>query len=84
VVELAFLHGALVDGRMALAAEVRQRMDILGLTQKGKRDLRWRVPSEAPAQETDGTVTVTDGTVTAINEYRRAVSGVTPGPDPSG
>lgn len=30
-----------------MAAEVRQRMDALGLTPKGKRDLRWRVPSPA-------------------------------------
>lgn len=31
------------------ASEVRLRMDALGLTPKGKRDLRWRVPEgEAP------------------------------------
>jgi hypothetical protein len=27
-------------------AEQRQRMDALGLTPKGKRDLRWRTPAE--------------------------------------
>ena len=36
------------------ASEVRLRMDALGLTPKGKRDLRWRPSSEAqaPAQVT--------------------------------
>lgn len=28
------------------AAEIRLRMDALGLTPKGKRDLRWRPPAE--------------------------------------
>lgn len=36
-------------GKAGLAAEIRQRMDGLGLTQKGKRDMRWR----AVDQETD-------------------------------
>jgi hypothetical protein len=31
--------------------ELRLRMDSLGLTPKGKRDLRWRLVSEAPAVE---------------------------------
>jgi hypothetical protein len=34
----------------AHASEIRLRMDSLGLTQKGKRDNRWRVV-EAPADE---------------------------------
>lgn len=34
-----------------LAAEIRQRMDGLGLTPKGKRDLRWRVPAPAEVAE---------------------------------
>lgn len=33
-----------------LAAEIRQRMDGLGLTPKGKRDLRWRVPEQTEAE----------------------------------
>lgn len=52
VVELAYLHGSLAEGRVTLAAEIRQRMDGLGLTQKGKRDLRWRVASEEEQAET--------------------------------
>lgn len=32
------------------ATEVRLRMDALGLTPKGKRDLRWRVAEEAEPQ----------------------------------
>lgn len=36
--------------KVALLAEERQRSDALGLTQKGKRDLRWRVVDE-PAEE---------------------------------
>lgn len=37
-------------GAVAIANELRLRMDGLGLTQKGKRDLRWRVVE--PAVET--------------------------------
>ena len=40
-VELAYVHDAFVRGDEK-AAEVRLRMDGLGLTSKGKRDLRWR------------------------------------------
>src|SRR5438309_1512057 len=43
-VELAWLFEEYVRGAK-VAAEVRQRMDGLGLTPKGKRDLRWRVPA---------------------------------------
>lgn len=39
------LHNADATGK---AAEIRLRMDALGLTPKGKRDLRWRVAA-APA-----------------------------------
>jgi hypothetical protein len=31
-------------------SEVRQRMDGLGLSAKGKRDLRWRAPTEHAAE----------------------------------
>ena len=49
-VELAWLHDANVKGdRDAKAAEVRLRTDGLGLTAKGKRDLRWRAPTEHAA-----------------------------------
>ncbi len=51
VVDLAYLHVELAEGRVTLAAEIRQRMDILGLTQKGKRDLRWRVGTEEQTEE---------------------------------
>lgn len=33
------------------AAELRLRMDGLGLTAKGKRDLRWRAPTEVVAEQ---------------------------------
>lgn len=33
---------------LAAANEVRLRMDSLGLTPKGKRDLRWRLPKAEP------------------------------------
>lgn len=33
------------------ASEVRLRMDALGLTPKGKRDLRWRIAAEKPEAE---------------------------------
>jgi len=44
-VELAYLHDAYVRGEEK-SAEVRLRMDGLGLTSKGKRDLRWRTAAE--------------------------------------
>ncbi len=43
VIELAHLQEEVSRGRISLATEVRQRMDGLGLTLKGKRDLRFRV-----------------------------------------
>jgi hypothetical protein len=42
-IELAYLEEELVRGTNSLASEVRQRADGLGLTPKGKRDLRYRV-----------------------------------------
>jgi hypothetical protein len=47
-VELAFVMRDYVRGDEK-AAEVRLRMDALGLSSKGKRDLRWRAPSEKVA-----------------------------------
>ena len=43
--------------------EQRLRMDGFGLTPKGKRDLRWRTPSETAAQ--------TGGSVPKLAEVRR-------------
>lgn len=34
---------------MSKASEIRLRMDALGLTPKGKRDLRWRLPGDPAA-----------------------------------
>jgi len=45
-VDLAYVHEEFVRGRWSLAGEVRLRLDGLGLTPKGKRDLRWRSPGE--------------------------------------
>ena len=50
-VELAYLQEELVRGKVTMASEVRQRMDGLGLTPKGKRDLRFRVVEETQAEE---------------------------------
>lgn len=41
--DLLELHSEWARGKTMLSAEVRLRMDGLGLTAKGKRDLRWRV-----------------------------------------
>lgn len=46
-IDLAYLHHDWSRGESKLAAEIRLRMDGLGLTPKGKRDLRWRVPPPA-------------------------------------
>lgn len=45
---LAFLVQAVWEGELKHAAEVRIRMDGLGLTPKGKRDLRLRVADSEP------------------------------------
>lgn len=50
-VDLLYLHDAMVTGGGYGANEVRIRMDGLGLTPKGKRDLRYRVA--APAEVAD-------------------------------
>jgi hypothetical protein len=45
-IDLAYLHDEWArGGGSKIAVEVRQRMDGLGLTPKGKRDLRWRAAS---------------------------------------
>ena len=41
--QLAYLFEEVEQGNLRFAGEVRQRMDGLGLTAKGKRDLRWLV-----------------------------------------
>lgn len=46
-IDLAYLHHEWCCGDVRLATEIRLRMDGLGLTPKGKRDLRWRVPAGA-------------------------------------
>lgn len=66
VVELAYVHHELAMGKLSAAAEVRLRMDLLGLTQKGKRDLRWRVGEALPEIEQPAGVT-------ELASYRGAV-----------
>ncbi len=58
------LHNAMTPSS---ANEVRLRMDALGLTPKGKRDLRWRVVVEARTS-----ADVPAG-VTALDDYRRTL-----------
>jgi hypothetical protein len=49
-VELAWVMDDMVrSGQATLVTAVQRRMDTLGLTAKGKRDLRWRPPTEQPA-----------------------------------
>lgn len=44
VIDLAYIYEQWVnDGTAALAAEIRQRQDALGLSPKGKQDRRWRL-----------------------------------------
>lgn len=62
---VVFLMEDFYRGEYKVAAEIRLRTDGLGLTQKGKRDLRWRIVAAAPA--------VPDGTVTALDDYRDLV-----------
>src|SRR3712207_87499 len=40
-------HDWCVSGQATLGSEVRLRVDGLGLSAKGKRDLRWRAPTES-------------------------------------
>lgn len=54
--ELARLHDRMESmegtrGLSSMASEVRQRKDGLGLSEKGKRDLRWRVVSDEVAEK---------------------------------
>lgn len=53
--QLAYLHHDLetlegAHGKASLAAEIRQRMDGLGLTPKGKQDRRWKVRRDEVAE----------------------------------
>lgn len=54
--DIAFaLDTILLHNRMtpSNANEVRLRMDALGLTPKGKRDLRWRLPGDPASEKQD-------------------------------
>ena len=58
--QLAYLHHDLermeeTRGKSSLAAEIRQRMDGLGLSQKGKRDLRLRIVGDEVNQQRSST-----------------------------
>lgn len=46
---LAYLHHEVERGKSSAAPEVRLRLDGLGLTQKGKRDFRWRIVTDEVA-----------------------------------
>lgn len=49
IVDLAYIYELWVmEPTAALAAELRQRQDGLGLSPKGKQDRRWRVVAKAP------------------------------------
>lgn len=47
-IDLAYLYEQWVrEPKVNIAAEIRQRMDALGLTPKGRQDRRWRMPPPA-------------------------------------
>jgi hypothetical protein len=51
-VDLAYVYEQWVnEPTIAIASEIRQRQDRLGLNPKGKRDLRWRVTEPAEVVE---------------------------------
>jgi hypothetical protein len=51
-IDLAYLHNEWVGGGpTSLVAEIRQREDRLGLSQKGLRDLRWRIAEEIDEED---------------------------------
>lgn len=51
-VDLAYVYEQWVnEPTIAIAAEIRQRQDRLGLNPKGKRDLRWRTSEPAEVVE---------------------------------
>jgi hypothetical protein len=43
---VAYRHHAVERGSFSVAGELRLRLDLLGSSQKGKRDLRWRVVAD--------------------------------------
>jgi hypothetical protein len=49
-IDLAYLYEEWARGDTKLSAEIRLRMDGLGLTAKGKRDLRWKMPEPDEGQ----------------------------------
>jgi hypothetical protein len=56
-VDLAYVYEQWVqDPTAALAAEIRQRQDGLGLSPKGKQDRRWRVTAAAEERESPAEV----------------------------
>lgn len=65
IVELGHMHAEMLYGKN-LHTEIRHRMDTLGLTQKGKRDLRWRVGGEPVAEPAP---------VAVMADYRAMVAG---------
>lgn len=54
VLELLVLTDQFWRGKTGVANEMRLRQDALGLTEKGKRDLRWRVPAVSEGENDDG------------------------------
>ena len=59
----------MVAGRVGLAPEVWLRLDGLGLSQKGKRDLRWRINDLISVSGVEA-----NSSVTAISRYKAMVT----------
>lgn len=73
-IDLAYLHNDWVNGGGAKAAtEVRQRMDALGLTAKGKRDLRWRVAVAVEGDVDEGAAEQEPAAASVTRRHLRAV-----------
>ena len=49
--QLAYLLHDQERGKVSVASEVRLRADALGLSQKGKRDFRWKIAADEVAAE---------------------------------
>lgn len=69
-IDLAYLHHEFSQGEVKLAPEIRLRLDGLGLSAKGKRDLRWRVEADDKAGDGQGAGEGEDGKVVQIAPRR--------------
>lgn len=67
----ALLHAAMQMGDMRVSAELRQREKVMGTTVDARRDLRIRYID--PIASDEQALVETDPSVTAMDDYRRAI-----------